>query len=109
MKACPCFDVIPWAKERGLPVVDIRGTWKPIILEMDSAPVLEGPNTRTAYLQRLLMRGGYVLGPIDGIAGRKTARRREGVSACLRDRPVRRVRRGDRIPPAGDLRSQVCG
>jgi peptidoglycan hydrolase-like protein with peptidoglycan-binding domain len=34
--------------------------------------VLEGPDTRTAYLQRRLMRGGYVLGPIDGIACKKT-------------------------------------
>ncbi|MCV9960714.1 peptidoglycan-binding domain-containing protein [Pararhizobium sp. BT-229] len=72
MKACPCFDVIPWAKETGLPVADIKGTWKTIVLEPDSAPVLEGPDTRTAYLQRLLTRGGYVLGPIDGIAGKKT-------------------------------------
>lgn len=72
IKACPCFDVIPWARERGLPVADIKGTWKTIVVEPDSAPVLEGPDTRTAYLQRLLMRGGYVLGPIDGIVGRKT-------------------------------------
>lgn len=72
MKACPCFDVIPWAKAKGLPVADIKGTWKPIVLEPESAPVFDGPDTRTAYLQRLLTRGGYVLGPIDGIAGRKT-------------------------------------
>ncbi|KQT02805.1 hypothetical protein ASG42_25245 [Rhizobium sp. Leaf391] len=72
MKACPTFDVIPWAAERGLPVADIKGTCKPIVLEPESAPVLEGPDTRTAYLQRLLTRGGYVLGPIDGIAGNKT-------------------------------------
>lgn len=73
IKACPCFDVIPWARERGLPVADIKGNWKTVVLEPDSAPVLEGPDTRTAYLQRLLMRGGYVLGPIDGVLGRKTA------------------------------------
>jgi N-acetyl-anhydromuramyl-L-alanine amidase AmpD len=72
IKACPCFDVIPWARERGLLVADIKGTWKPIVLEPASAPVLEGPDTRTAYLQRLLVRGGYVLGPIDGIAGKNT-------------------------------------
>jgi N-acetyl-anhydromuramyl-L-alanine amidase AmpD len=72
MKACPTFDVIPWARERGLPVADIKGTWKPIVLEPASAPVLEGPDTRTAYLQRLLTRGGYAIGPIDGIAGKKT-------------------------------------
>ncbi len=39
MKACPCFDVIPWAPERGLPVADITGTRKLL------APVLEGPDT----------------------------------------------------------------
>lgn len=72
MKACPCFDVIPWAQEMGLPVADIRGTWKVITLEPESAPVLEGPDTRDAYLQRLLQRAGYVLGPIDGIIGKKT-------------------------------------
>ncbi|KQS90284.1 hypothetical protein ASG50_07445 [Rhizobium sp. Leaf386] len=72
MKACPTFDVIPWAAERGLPVAEIKGTWKPIVLEPESAPVLDGPDTRTAYLQRLLTRGGYVLGPIDGIVGKKT-------------------------------------
>jgi len=72
MKACPCFDVIPWAAEHGLPVADIKGSWEPITLEPASAPVLEGPDTRVAYLQRLLTRGGYVLGPIDGIAGKKT-------------------------------------
>lgn len=34
--------------------------------------MLEGPDRRTAYLQRLLMRGGYVFGPADGIVGKKT-------------------------------------
>ncbi|KQT05481.1 peptidoglycan-binding domain-containing protein [Rhizobium sp. Leaf386] len=42
------------------------------MLEPQSAPVLEGPDTRTAYLQRLLTCGGYVLGLIDGIIGKKT-------------------------------------
>ncbi|WP_372353072.1 peptidoglycan-binding protein [Pararhizobium sp. BT-229] len=42
-------------------------------MESDSAPVLDGPDTRTANLRTLLTRGGgYVLGPIDGIAGKKT-------------------------------------
>lgn len=72
IKVCPCFDVIPWAEGKGLPVADIKGTWKPVVLEPQSAPVLEGPDTRTAYLQRLLTRGGYVLGPIDGIVGKQT-------------------------------------
>jgi N-acetyl-anhydromuramyl-L-alanine amidase AmpD len=78
MKACPCFDVIPWASKHGLPVADIKGTWKPIMLEPESTPVLEGPDTRTAYLQRLLSRGGYAIGPIDGILGKKT---RAGIRA----------------------------
>lgn len=81
MKACPCFDVIPWAAEKGLPVADIKGTWKPVVLEPESAPVLEGPDTRTAYLQRLLTRGGYAIGPIDGIVGKKT---RAGMRAFQR-------------------------
>ncbi|KQT05243.1 hypothetical protein ASG50_15260 [Rhizobium sp. Leaf386] len=53
-------------------MADIKGTWKPIVLEPESDRVYDGPDTRTAYLQRLLTRGGYVLGPIDGIAGKKT-------------------------------------
>lgn len=72
LKACPVFDVIPWAQSKGLPVANIRGTWKPVLLEAGTAPVLEGPDTRNAYLQRLLTRAGFVLGPIDGIVGPKT-------------------------------------
>ena len=73
LKECPVFDVIPWAQSKGLPAADIRGTWKQtIILEHGSAPVLAGPDTRDAYLQRLLARAGFVLGPIDGIVGPKT-------------------------------------
>jgi hypothetical protein len=73
IKAFPCLDVIPWARQRGLLVADIKGTWKRVVLEPESAPVLEGPDTRTAYLQGLLMRGGDVIGPLDGIVGKKTA------------------------------------
>ncbi|MBP0439454.1 peptidoglycan-binding domain-containing protein [Tianweitania sediminis] len=72
LKACPVFDVIPWAESKGFAVADIRGTWKPVVLEAGTAPVLEGPDTRDAYLQRLLTRAGFVLGPIDGIIGEKT-------------------------------------
>ncbi|SMD18050.1 peptidoglycan-binding domain-containing protein [Rhizobium sp. RU36D] len=72
MKACPTFDVIPWAAARGLPTADIKGTWKIVALAPNSAPVFEGPDSRTAYLQRLLTRAGYVIGPIDGIVGKKT-------------------------------------
>lgn len=73
LKACPTFDVIPWAAARDLPVGDIKGTWKPMILAPNAPPVLEGPDTRDAYLQRLLARAGFAFGPIDGIIGPKTA------------------------------------
>lgn len=67
MKACPCFDAIPWAKSRGLPAANIRGAWD------QAAPAKpEGPDTREVYLQRLLGRAGYKFGAIDGIIGNKT-------------------------------------
>ncbi|MXN46043.1 hypothetical protein GR138_12665 [Shinella kummerowiae] len=44
----------------------------------ERAGVLDGPDTRTAYLQRLLTRGRYAIGPIDGIVGKKT---RAGIRA----------------------------
>ena len=91
MKACPCFDVIPWAEGKGLPVADIKGNWKPIVLEPNSAPVLEGPDTRDAYLQRLLVRAGYVIGPIDGIIGKKTRK------------AVRAFQMASGLPETGDL------
>lgn len=68
MKACPCFDAIPWAASKGLRTADIKGTWS--VLAEGGAAV--GPDTRTAYLQRLLARAGYQFGPVDGIAGRRT-------------------------------------
>lgn len=72
IKECPCFDVIPWAINRGLPAADIKGRWD------DGSPMIEGvragaPDARNAYLQRLLARAGYAFGPIDGIIGRRTA------------------------------------
>lgn len=91
MKACPCFDVIPWAEGKGLPVADIKGTWKPVVLEPHSAPVLEGPDTRDAYLQRLLVRAGYVIGPIDGIIGKRTRK------------AVRAFQMASGLPETGDL------
>lgn len=74
LKACPTFDVIPWAETNGFLGMDIKGTW-------DSGPampgsktiVFQGPDSRYAYLQRLLLRAGYQFGPVDGIAGKKTA------------------------------------
>lgn len=61
LKACPCFDVIPWAKSVGLPAASIR---------TGSAP--KGPDERAAWLQGLLVKGGYKPGPVDGIVGSKT-------------------------------------
>jgi len=69
VKACPCFDVIPWARANGLPAASIRGTW-----DRSAPPIdrLAPPDERTAWLQRLLARAGYAFGPIDGIAGKRT-------------------------------------
>lgn len=73
IKACPCFDAIPWAAALGLPAAPIKGVWtaaaRPAL-----PPVLaaDADEARTAWLQRLLTRAGYPLGPVDGIIGRKT-------------------------------------
>lgn len=72
MKACPCFDVIPWARERGLLAANIKGVWandnSPII-----DPKVDAPDARDAWLQKLLARAGFAFGPIDGIVGPRTA------------------------------------
>jgi len=68
MKACPCFDAIPWAKQRGLKVANIRGRW-----DMSAPlPTPDKDEERLAYLQRLLARTGLSFGPVDGIIGPKT-------------------------------------
>src|SRR5690606_39171735 len=64
IKACPCFDAIPWASARGLPAARIRGSWNPAA---PAAP--SGPDARNLYLQRLLARAGYAFGAIDGVVG----------------------------------------
>jgi hypothetical protein len=76
IKACPCFDVIPWASGKGLKPADIKGTWG----EVYDVPTVDGgvtkvtgPDARTVYLQKLLARTGLAFGPIDGIIGPKTA------------------------------------
>lgn len=76
MKACPTFDVIPWAVDYGLPVADIRGAWKigPPVTNSLHPDVFLGPDTRIAYLQKLLMQAGYKFGPVDGIVGEKTTK-----------------------------------
>lgn len=67
IKACPCFDAIPWAAAHGLPAAAIRGPWAPT-----AKPASAGPDARNVYLQTLLARAGYAFGPIDGDVGAKT-------------------------------------
>lgn len=64
MKLCPQFDVIPWAKSKGLPGADIRGVW--------DKHTQAGPDARIEWLQKLLRNRGYAVGPIDGHMGPKT-------------------------------------
>ena len=69
IKACPCFDAIPWARANGLPAADIRGYWD------QKAPAIEtikAPDARKVYLQRLLAGAGFTFGPIDGQIGPRT-------------------------------------
>jgi hypothetical protein len=76
IKACPCLDAIPWAERHGLPGATIRGDWDvydvPAVNGSGSAKVT-GPDGRTVYLQKLLARTGLQFGPIDGVAGDRTA------------------------------------
>ncbi|MFP9138682.1 N-acetylmuramoyl-L-alanine amidase [Devosia sp. XGJD_8] len=77
LKACPCFDVIPWAASKGLPAADIKGNWGEVFsVPAANAAVtthVAGPDARTVYLQKLLAAAGLQFGPIDGIAGDRTA------------------------------------
>lgn len=67
MKACPCFDVIPWANNNGLPGADIRGNW-----DEGTLVNIKGPDDRSAWLQKLLAQTGVQFGPVDGIIGKRT-------------------------------------
>lgn len=72
IKACPCFNAIPWAAARGLPAAAISGPWGGSVADK---PAPKGPDGRNAYLQRLLAKAvGESFGPIDGIIGDKTAK-----------------------------------
>lgn len=71
IKACPCFDAIPWAKSVGLPAAKISGRWDDAA--EPTKPTPKAPDARTVYLQKLLMRGGYSFGGADGLVGKKTA------------------------------------
>lgn len=76
IKACPCFDVIPWARSLGLPAANIRGVWDnaQIIPASHGAATaaVSGPDARNVYLQKLLAMTGLTFGPIDGIVGKNT-------------------------------------
>jgi N-acetyl-anhydromuramyl-L-alanine amidase AmpD len=64
LKACPCFDAIPWAEDNNLPAADIKGAWetrKPL-----------PPDHSTLHFQKLLKEAGYEVGPLDGIFGPRT-------------------------------------
>lgn len=69
LKACPCFDAIPWAASKGLRTANIRGVWDK---RPHRAPPVTPPDARNVYLQNLLLRAGYEFGPIDGLIGKKT-------------------------------------
>ncbi len=68
LKACPCFDAIPWAVSKGLPAMPIKGIWSEV--GVDDAP--PAPDARNRYLQKLLHMAGYEFGPLDGIVGPRT-------------------------------------
>lgn len=79
MKACPCFDAIPWAAAQGLPEATIKGVWDKDKIVIPAAvnsngkiESVAGPDARNVYLQKLLERAGYRFGAIDGLIGAKT-------------------------------------
>lgn len=77
IKACPCFDAIPWAGRNGLPGADIKGVWGEVYnvpaANGVAATKVAGPDARLVYLQKLLSLAGLQFGPIDGIVGGRTA------------------------------------
>lgn len=89
VKACPTFDVLPWAAERGLPVAPISGAW-----DANDPRRPRAPDAREAWLQRLLVRLGYELGPVDGLVG---ARTRAAIEEFQRDRKLPVTGRFDRV------------
>jgi N-acetyl-anhydromuramyl-L-alanine amidase AmpD len=77
IKACPCFDAIPWAQRVGLPAANIKGVWgEAQLIPASNSPftAVAGPDARNVYLQKLLSKTGLSFGPIDGIIGAKTAK-----------------------------------
>lgn len=77
LKACPCFDAIPWASSKGLPTANISGVWGEVIsvpAANGATTKVAGPDARLIYLQKLLSMAGMQFGPIDGIVGDRTAK-----------------------------------
>lgn len=77
IKACPCFDAIPWARARGIRTARIRGPWDSIAPASVPAATIPGappkaPDLRPAQIQSMLVKAGYAIGPVDGIIGPKT-------------------------------------
>lgn len=67
LKECPCFDAIPEAARRGLPVMPISGEWR-----LDDPRRPAAPDARVTWLQQLLDKAGYDFGPNDGFEGPAT-------------------------------------
>lgn len=73
LKACPCFDSIPWAASKGIRTAKIKGVWSSSSKDRTKRPVAPvATDKRTVYLQRLLKISGYEFGPVDGIIGKGT-------------------------------------
>lgn len=75
LKECPTFDVVPYAVEIGVKPADIKGKWE-IGAPVPGAEVVVpiGPDSRTAYLQRLLARTGFLKIAVTGIVGDDTVK-----------------------------------
>lgn len=67
LKACPCFDAIPWGASKGLRVAPIRGLWS-----KGTTKKIKPPDIDVIEVQRKLVAAGYEIGPVDGIWGPKT-------------------------------------
>lgn len=96
LKQCPTFDVIPWAKALGFKTAAIRGTWKtgPVMVGAEQI-VFKGPDSRNAYLQKLLTKANLDVGPVDGIIGDKT------------QKAIKQFQRANALPTTGEFDVQT--
>lgn len=72
VKACPCFDAIPWATQNGLPAASIFGPWTVVSTDTGGKISTKAPDRPDVENQKLLKRAGFEFGPIDGVTGPKT-------------------------------------